>query len=905
MPPSILDLAQDSLTTADAESQAGQGRRSVPRIAAPSQVPALQAPLYTPDRAPQLEAPSNISRLVGPASETQLPARQAPWYSPESPARLPAPQSIADVAADAGRAAPPAGPIERAAGAGSRLAPMAGAAGLLAGGAAATGAAAGTVASNPEYFRSSIGDDGLAANILTAGQAPQTIADVARNQPTTARTQNGPLSVPVIAQMASGDSTAGAGRGSVNPPNAQPSPIAALATMPKYDDTYRAGNLRNMQNEAYREGDPIGQIISQRLGQPASAADTAPRYLAAQAGGIIGGGDTVYSPGQPARTSPYQTADGRKIDPNDANLSAADSALIGQYKAQNAQALADIERQQRTNPLAGAVQIIRPGSQVSYAVQGRDRMIEMEPAAYDAYQSAIARNPQLGSRMQMTEGGMRVDGMLAPPTLVDAGEGALKKFAQGMQQSALNAANPLAADTAAKIEVERAKGQNALAVAQAQNQAGKVPQGYRWAADGQSMEKIPGGPADLGKALPGPAVKELSAAGASVEDNKRLANTFKPEYGGHYILGDMSNKLGRLTGDNTQQAQWWQDMDLQQNQARHALFGSALTKGELDAWDKTSINPRMDSGEIVKNLTRRAEIESRAASKLARSYEAAGYNKEQIKELLGTAAEYLDKPAPAVQGQTGATSSGQQTAASQGTSGQKAPLAPPQAAIDYLHANPKTKAEFDARFGQGAADSILSARKFANGGLIGEGFDSRKVNGFLGDSNPLHDQINTVMSFDAMPDRIAAAKSFGMGVIGVDGGDNQPKPTMPGLSPSQKGGAMIDAFRAAPSGTDPAMLNALRDRASEVANPGYSANPAPVSMGNTVDDFTGGGGILSRFANGGLIKGPGTGTSDSIPAVVDGHTPIRVSDGEYIIPASIVKKFGKKFFDMLVRKDKE
>jgi hypothetical protein len=37
---------------------------------------------------------------------------------------------------------------------------------------------------------------------------------------------------------------------------------------------------------------------------------------------------------------------------------------------------------------------------------------------------------------------------------------------------------------------------------------------------------------------------------------------------------------------------------------------------------------------------------ARAVSKLARSYTAAGYNKDHINALLGTAAQYLDKPAP-------------------------------------------------------------------------------------------------------------------------------------------------------------------------------------------------------------------------------------------------------------------
>lgn len=178
--------------------------------------------------------------------------------------------------------------------------------------------------------------------------------------------------------------------------------------------------------------------------------------------------------------------------------------------------------------------------------------------------------------------------------------------------------------------------------------AGKIPVGYRMSEDGTRLEAIPGGPADLGKALPNPAVKDLGSAGAAVENTRRLASSFKKDYGGKSILGDMSNTIGRLAGDDTGQAQWWQDMDALQNQTRHELFGSALTSTELAAWEKTSITPRMEAKQIQDNLQRRQEIEARAASKLARSYVAAGYNKNQIAELLGTAAQYVENPAQPV-----------------------------------------------------------------------------------------------------------------------------------------------------------------------------------------------------------------------------------------------------------------
>lgn len=180
----------------------------------------------------------------------------------------------------------------------------------------------------------------------------------------------------------------------------------------------------------------------------------------------------------------------------------------------------------------------------------------------------------------------------------------------------------------------------------------KPPQGYAWgpnnAAGQPTLVKIEGGPVDVGKQLPHAAVKDLGAAGAAVEDTARLAGSFKKGYGGKTVLGDLSNTFKRIAGDDSGQAQWWQDMDALQNQTRHALFGSALTATELKAWEKTSIQPRMDPQEIQKNLIRRQEIEARAASKLARSYAAANYNKEQINELLGVAAQYINDAADPV-----------------------------------------------------------------------------------------------------------------------------------------------------------------------------------------------------------------------------------------------------------------
>lgn len=62
-------------------------------------------------------------------------------------------------------------------------------------------------------------------------------------------------------------------------------------------------------------------------------------------------------------------------------------------------------------------------------------------------------------------------------------------------------------------------------------------------------------------------------------------------------------------------------------------------------------------------------------------------------------------------------------------------------------------------------------------------------------------------------------------------------------------------------------------------------------------------GQQQSFASGGMIVGPGHGTSDSIQTVNRSNgEPVSVSNGEYIIPARVVEIKGREFFDNLLRR---
>jgi hypothetical protein len=65
----------------------------------------------------------------------------------------------------------------------------------------------------------------------------------------------------------------------------------------------------------------------------------------------------------------------------------------------------------------------------------------------------------------------------------------------------------------------------------------------------------------------------------------------------------------------------------------------------------------------------------------------------------------------------------------------------------------------------------------------------------------------------------------------------------------------------------------------------------------------GGLGSLGGYSDGGrLLKGPGDGVSDSIPAMIGKNQPARLADGEFVIPARIVSEIGNGSTDAGARK---
>jgi hypothetical protein len=79
---------------------------------------------------------------------------------------------------------------------------------------------------------------------------------------------------------------------------------------------------------------------------------------------------------------------------------------------------------------------------------------------------------------------------------------------------------------------------------------------------------------------------------------------------------------------------------------------------------------------------------------------------------------------------------------------------------------------------------------------------------------------------------------------------------------------------------------------ANLAGGGYDrmVGEQPMYMSNMA---SGGISNLGSYSDGGrMLKGPGDGMSDSIPANISGKRPARLADGEFVVPADVVSHLG-------------
>ena len=97
-------------------------------------------------------------------------------------------------------------------------------------------------------------------------------------------------------------------------------------------------------------------------------------------------------------------------------------------------------------------------------------------------------------------------------------------------------------------------------------------------------------------------------------------------------------------------------------------------------------------------------------------------------------------------------------------------------------------------------------------------------------------------------------------------------------------------------------LNSMQKKANIKGLPGLKAAAQP--LGNIEEAAKGG--VMSSlggYSDGGrMLKGPGDGMSDSIPASIANKQPARLADGEFVVPADVVSHLGNGSTDAGARK---
>jgi hypothetical protein len=121
---------------------------------------------------------------------------------------------------------------------------------------------------------------------------------------------------------------------------------------------------------------------------------------------------------------------------------------------------------------------------------------------------------------------------------------------------------------------------------------------------------------------------------------------------------------------------------------------------------------------------------------------------------------------------------------------------------------------------------------------------------------------------------IGAGGATGGGATGGGGGGGAPG--APGLGVSSGGGYGISASMGGTAGVG-----------------GTAGAAAGAARGGLMAAYSNGGSHLGDYSDGGrLLRGPGDGVSDSIPAMIGKKQPARLADGEFVVPARIVSELG-------------
>jgi hypothetical protein len=223
-----------------------------------------------------------------------------------------------------------------------------------------------------------------------------------------------------------------------------------------------------------------------------------------------------------------------------------------------------------------------------------------------------------------------------------------------------------------------------------------------------------------------------------------------------------------------------------------------------------------------------------------------------------------------------------------------------------------------------AAGGLASTKAFAVGGTTGV-YDPRTMNyvdPMADPNNPASTALGGTQQqniVDVLAMQKAQQEAFAL-QYGNDGGvDGSGNSDNAGTSSGNEGGGAEGDDGLAKGGiaaAAPSHMQAIDDYMAGAGKEGgmqalmakakagdYNAMIALNKLRKTPNENYAGGGHLGGYSDGGrMLKGPGDGMSDDIPASIGGKQPARLADNEFVVPADVVSHLGNGSSDAGAKK---
>lgn len=188
--------------------------------------------------------------------------------------------------------------------------------------------------------------------------------------------------------------------------------------------------------------------------------------------------------------------------------------------------------------------------------------------------------------------------------------------------------------------------------------------------------------------------------------------------------------------------------------------------------------------------------------------------------------------------------------------------------------------------------------KLAQGGMPGP--VERMSENALGGNTNMYPQSQQERTYFATPTQMPASAEVTMnnqyqGVTMASGGIA--RFDMGGMASGIPSGGQSNQQSMGSQGIDALMGNKKRmltkEQMDAIQMQGMSKGALKDVYGQMAEQGLAKGGHLGGYSDGGrMLKGPGDGMSDNIPATIAGKQPARLADGEFVVPADVVSHLG-------------